>query len=56
MSRALGDVIGNHEAGLIETPDYRMANLKQGRAECVAIVTCSDGVWEVIIFEFTVHF
>jgi len=28
MSRALGDVVGNKEAGIIETPDVKTVQLK----------------------------
>ncbi|CAD7947353.1 unnamed protein product [Amoebophrya sp. A120] len=45
MSRAMGDVIGNREAGIVETPDYKIFELTD---EVIAFLVCSDGVWEFI--------
>lgn len=47
MSRALGDVIGHKEAGIIETPDYKVLKLK-GSHDYLCFCLCSDGVWEFI--------
>mmetsp|Transcript_8557 Transcript_8557/g.20768 ORF Transcript_8557/g.20768 Transcript_8557/m.20768 type:complete len:456 (+) Transcript_8557:267-1634(+) len=45
MSRAMGDVIGNREAGIVETPDYKCYTLDDS---VEAFMLCSDGVWEFI--------
>lgn len=47
MSRALGDVVGHKEAGIVETPDVKTINLK-GKHDFLAMALCSDGVWEFI--------
>ena len=44
MSRALGDVVGHKEAGIVETCDYSVHKTK----DMHAFVLCSDGVWEFI--------
>jgi len=47
MSRAMGDTIGHREAGIVETPDYKVVKLS-GSHDYVAFALCSDGVWEFI--------
>lgn len=47
MSRAFGDSIGHHEAGIVETPDVKTVNVKS-KYDFLALVLCSDGVWEFI--------
>ena len=52
MSRAMGDVIGNKQAGISAVPDVKCINLKEqaakGGYEFLALLLCSDGVWEFI--------
>ncbi|CAD7975251.1 unnamed protein product [Amoebophrya sp. A25] len=47
MSRAMGDIIGHKEAGIVETPDYKCYNLKE-MPGVTSFMLCSDGVWEFI--------
>mmetsp|Transcript_57714 Transcript_57714/g.137332 ORF Transcript_57714/g.137332 Transcript_57714/m.137332 type:complete len:389 (+) Transcript_57714:133-1299(+) len=56
MSRALGDIIGNTEAGISATPDVRVVSLKEERAassgsSAATLLVCTDGVWEFISSE-----
>jgi serine/threonine protein phosphatase PrpC len=50
MSRALGDVCGHKLAGLTAVPDTRTVDLKPllKDFEEVAVLVCTDGVWEFI--------
>ena len=44
MSRALGDLIGHHRAGISATPEIRHEILTGDES----LVLCSDGVWEFL--------
>mmetsp|Transcript_73907 Transcript_73907/g.165449 ORF Transcript_73907/g.165449 Transcript_73907/m.165449 type:complete len:393 (-) Transcript_73907:251-1429(-) len=58
MSRAIGDVIGHKEAGLSAEPDVKEIDLKAFRKEQdagVALLVCTDGVWEFITSEEAVR-
>mmetsp|Transcript_98283 Transcript_98283/g.204990 ORF Transcript_98283/g.204990 Transcript_98283/m.204990 type:complete len:391 (+) Transcript_98283:143-1315(+) len=47
MSRALGDVIGHHEAGLSAEPDVKEVPLTSEGCPRLLLL-CTDGVWEFI--------
>merc|ERR1711904_618179 len=45
MSRALGDLLGHQDAGIIATPTVTEYQLQP---EDAALLLCSDGVWEFV--------